>query len=191
MHDDSDMKIAGQEYREELRSPVDHEIDRLYERHRSCGNITRAQRLGASLAEYMVSNAAGENGVAADCVVLPPSADARVALHVQLLSIFALVTGVENSMPDKLLTRACLNVFYDSLKKERPHLYDAMSASGAFSFYYLNYRRGGSGSITGIASDFAMLCGSRDDKELYDLGLSVFQRFNSYACSLIRDMVFC
>ena len=180
--DDSDMKIAGGSEAEIAHPAHDPGIDRIYAYRLERGELANARRLGATLADYVE----GQGGGSAD--ILSP--DMKIAMHRQLLAIFALVVGVESAMPDRILTRACLNVFYDTLKKDNPRLYDAMSASGAFSFYYLKYRKDSDDGVYGIAESFAMLCGSERDSGLRDLGESIFRKYYNTSLELVGDMAF-
>lgn len=191
--DDSDMKIAGENGTDIGKdvSSGDTDIDKLYAFHLERGDLANSRRLGATLADYVRGqgdspndprNFSGHPGGA-----FP---DMKIAMHKQLLAIFALVVGIESSMPDRILTRACLNVFYDTLKKDSPALYDAMSASGAFSFYYLEYREDESNGVFGIAENFAMLCGSEKDPALMELGENIFRKYFNVSLGLVKDMEF-
>ena len=181
-YDDSDMKIAGNYAGGDASDGID-KSDRLYAYRLEHGEIANARRLGATLADYVE----GQSGNSGD--IFGP--EMKIAMHRQLLSIFALVVGVESSMPDRILTRACLNVFYDTLKKDNPKMYDAMSASGAFSFYYLKYRKDSAdGGVYGIAESFAMLCGSEKDTALREIGESIFRKNYNIALELVNDMSF-
>lgn len=179
--DDSDMKIAGENPSDGVGT--DAETDRLYAYRLERGELANARRLGATLADYVEGQGGGSDDILAP--------DMKIAMHKQLLAIFALVVGVESSMPDRILTRACLNVFYNTLKKDSPRLYDAMSASGAFSFYYLKYRKDSAdGGVYGIAESFAMLCGSERDTALREMGENIFRKYYNISLELVKDMSF-
>ncbi len=179
--DDSDMKIAGSKPSEAVNAS-ERETDVVYEHHRDSGNLAKSRRLGASLADY-IERFGNVNGD-------PSTGDIKIELHKRLLAIFAMVVGIESLLPDRVLIRASLNVFYDTLKKEKPQLYDAMSSSGAFTFYYLAYRKGSGSNREGIGSSFAMLCGNDGNQAFIDMGLAVFDEYYSYVEQLIGELNF-
>lgn len=174
--DDSDMKIAGNR----PKSQPEPDAAAEYEFQKESGNIVKACRLGATLA-----------GRAEEIAALhgTPEQGDTAELHRKLLNIFAMVSAVETYLPDRILVRACLNVFYDTLKKENPTIYDSMSASGAFTFYYLEYRRTGD-KAADIGSAYAMLCGSEDDESLKKSGNEIFVKTCDYVRSIIDEMAF-
>jgi len=180
MDDDSDMKIAGVSDSAASDSAMDPESIDAYDRMRRSGELSRARRLGASLA---------------DCIedvfksLAIKSSDETVLLHSKLLVIFSAVAAMESDLPNPMLARTALNVFYDTLKKDSPELYDSMSVTGAVTFYYLEYRKLGV-MPADIGGKFAMLCGREEDDALMSLGLDVFTRSFDHVRKIIDGMSF-
>ena len=75
-------------------------------------------------------------------------------------------------------------MFYDTLKKEDPKLYDDMSATGSLTFYYLAYRRDGDPKLR-VAQAFAMLCGDEENEDLIQVGEAIYHRYRH----MVREYV--
>lgn len=178
--DDSDMKIAGAEISAEPEGISDAESLEIYDRMRRNGDLSRARRLGASLAGS-IDRLHSE--------LLTDKSDETVVLHSKLLVVFSAVAGIESMLSNRMLVRTALNVFYDTLKKDSPEIYDSMSVSGAVTFYYLEYRKLGDAAAD-IGGKFAMLCGRDEDDELMRLGLDIFTHGFDYVRSVIDEMAF-
>ena len=180
-YDDSDMKIVGSggiTIGADGSSEDDRRTESEYERQLGNGNLARARRLGATLADS--AERLESDG---------PAVTDAISAHKKMMMLFALVIGIEEELDDQLLRRAALNVFYDTLKKEKPLLYDSMSSSGAFTFYYLDYRKGGDRTAR-LSKSFAMLCGREDDEELAKCGGGIFNEYRDYAKRAIGEMSF-
>lgn len=176
--DDSDMKIAGEKMPKGSSFQQENETVNLYEIQRQNGNLAKAQRIGATLVERIGKLTLDNRDSITD--------NDRYAVQKKLLMIFGFVVGIEEFSPNKLLVRTSLNVFYDTLKKEDPALYESMGLTGAFSFYYLEYRR--KGDITqNIANAFAMLCGAEGDIALVESGADIFGHYFSFVKALIAQ----
>ncbi len=176
--DDSDMKLAEPGA---CRSSVeDSDAPEGYDRMRRNGDLSRARRLGASLAGSI------DSIYQSFCVT---ENDSTVILHSKLLVVFSAVAAMESLLSDRILARTALNVFYDTLKKDSPQLYDSMSVSGAVTFYYLEYRKLGQ-TAADIGGKFAMLCGREEDDALMELGLDIFTRSFAHVRSVIDEMSF-
>lgn len=178
--DDSDMKIVGgpSAQQNEIK---DNESVNLYEEQQLNGNIDKAQTLGATLA--------GDIGaLQVDSTSSLPDDD-MISVQQKLLMIFSFVVGMEEYLPNKLLVRTSLNVFYDTLKKENPALYESMGLTGAFSFYYLEYRRSGDAAAN-IANAFAMLCAAEDNSDFVETGSAIFDKYYSFVKELISQVGF-
>lgn len=174
MGDNGDMKIAGMEPAADNMAADSAAIEN-YDRLRRNGDIARARRLGAS--------AAGSINEIHSSLGLNASED-EIVLHERLLVIFSAAAALETCLSERILSHAALNVFYDVLKKDAPELYDAMSVSGAVTFYYLEYRKLGE-QPADIGGRFAMLCGREDDPELTEIGGRIFTR----AYDIVRSAV--
>ncbi len=177
--DDSDMKIVGAGTTPAYDCAAESEALEKYDQLRRSGELAKARRLGAFLAAH-IEEINGEP----ECAL-----GEKIGLHRRLMIIFASVAAMERELPERILVQTALNVFYDTLKKDSPGLYDSMSASGAITFYYLEYRKLGR-MPADIGGAFAMLCGREEDAVLIEMGSGLFARAFDYVCSVIQNVGF-
>ncbi len=167
--DDSDMKIA--DFSEPDRYPLtegDGESRRLFA-HKDNGNADKARVLGASVVREMITGDTNAKFGVKDDGLYPYQPQIR------LLMTFAAVTGLQTDLPDDVLSRTALNAFYDTLKKAFPAFYEDIDESGAFTFFYLAYRRGGDVERN-MGRAFAALCGADGDEVFAELGETLYSQ---------------
>ena len=175
-----DVKLAGDRPSEQIRES--HAADDKWETYQQNGNIARAQKIGATLGGIIAGNKQGDAG-----------AGREDTLHM-VLAAFACVAAMESGLPDKLLVRVALNVFYDVVKKENPWLYDQMGSSGAFTFFYLAWRKPGD-AYRNVAETFAMLAGktyeAETDQDQYAADTrELFLHSCDFAEAAVREVAF-
>lgn len=171
IYDDSDIKIAG---REPMNSPLkEDEAYDGYEEQRLNGNQSRALRLGLTLC----------------CELDKIKEIPDITTQRKLLTIFSYAVAVEQLLDNDNLVRTTLNVFYDSLKKSDPELYDLMSSSGAFTFYYLEHRRTNT-SAQNVARAYAMLSGREGDEALIIQGVEIIETNLEFTRRLVEELGF-
>lgn len=179
--DDSDMKIVDDRPGRKIGSSAD---DAPVEEQLANGNIACARTAGACIAGLIETEATRlDSGAFAI-----PNCDDKDVLSRKLLMIFALVVAIEQKIEDKFLMRTALNSFYDTLKKENPEIYDAMSSSGAFTFYYLAYRR--ANDTRSVGSTFSMLCGNDGEEPYINVGCAVFEHYFKLGSDTIAAVKF-
>lgn len=171
IYDDSDIKIAGAPG-DKKSAREDDAID-SYEQQHANGNLTRALRLGLTLC----------------CELDKFKSEQDVPNQRKLLGIFSYVIAVEELLGNEHLVRTTLNVFYDSLKKSDPELYDRMSSSGAFTFYYLEHRRT-CDSAENVAKAYAMLSGKEGDGDCISEGVEIIKTNFEFTRRLIDELGF-
>ena len=99
-------------------------------------------------------------------------------LQRRLLLSFTATVGFEQFCRDDTLAGIAQKSFIDTVKKENDELYRSSSDTGAFSFYYLAYRRG-SEIDRRIGQTFAMLCSHDGDPIYQELGEALYCWFLS------------
>lgn len=184
--DDSDMKIAGAASltNETFDTVAFIEASRT---QRFNGNMQRAKNLGSNIVSAFSYKAAPEEQVQL-AAELGVALDDNCVLQIKLLSVFAAEYCLENYLPGPTLSATAVNAMYDVLQETAPDFYRTVSASMAFSFYYLCVRKGGDVKVS-IGKRFAMLCGKPDDEAcaklgemLLDVNTKVFRRaIDAYA----------
>lgn len=170
MYEDRDIKIAG------AGSPGGPApgalgISEEYNRERENGNISRAKHLGGEVAA-LVGNSGSVFPVDAE------DASRDLERQKKILLSFAAVAGLELYCPGPATVYAAQNSFYSALEKTDVALYRDALGSGAFSFYYLAFRRGGD-SERRIGQTFAMLCSHDGDPVYQELGEAIYCSFVS------------
>ena len=138
MCQDYDMKIAGDKPSQQKEvEKTDVSGFEEYPREVANGNIERAKKLGAALAEAFV--AAGNN----DCFdgSCPGDSD-ELDRQKLLLLCFTVLSTLETKCPAVCTVKIAKAAFFDALRAIDADLPDRSTDTGAFSFYYLSYRRG-------------------------------------------------
>lgn len=95
-----------------------------------------------------------------------------------MLLSFTATVGFERYIENDTLVGIAQKSFLDTLKKQSNELYKSSSDTGAFSFYYLAYRRG-SETERRIGQTFAMLCSHDGDPIFQELGEALYCWFSS------------
>lgn len=164
-NDDSDMKIAGEKFGPP-KTPEDTEFTaEMLDQEKSNGNLSRARRLGAIMADEVTSIEGGQ--LTNDAVVLTQR---------RILLAFAVEVGLDKFLPNTLLSQTAQSVFYETLSQTASAFYEDLQESGAFSFYYLCVREGRDIEIN-VGKTFASLCGKVNDLALTILGKEMYLHF--------------
>lgn len=145
-----------------------------YDRETAKGNTLKAKELGAELAKDIVANldrfTAGEE----------EAENTDIAVQRGILMTFSAIIVMENDIESSVVSQIAENSFNEELEKAAPQLYKAVGDSGAFSFYYLAYRRGNAVDRR-IGQTFAMLCSHDGDPVYQELGEAIYCWFLSRA----------
>lgn len=164
-NDDSDMKIVGDGFKPP-KSKDDSELTTyLLAKERSNGNLSRARRLGAIMAEEVSAIEGGQ-----------PAEDAAILTQRRILLAFAVEVGLNKFLPNPLLSQTALSVFNETLRQIASVFYEDLQESGAFSFYYLCIREGHDVEKK-VGETFASLCGRKNDEALAREGKEMYIHF--------------
>ncbi|MBE6798912.1 MAG: hypothetical protein E7525_03955 [Ruminococcaceae bacterium] len=151
-----------------------------YDIENAKGNTVKAKEFGAKLALLLVDNldrfSAGEE----------ESENTEIAVQRGILMTFAAIVCIENEIKSSVVSQIAENSFNEELQQNAPQLYSAVGASGALSFYYLAYRRGGEVDRR-IGQTFAMLCSHDGDSVYQELGEAIYCWFLSYAVDQLKE----
>lgn len=110
--------------------------------------------------------------------------NAELLLQRKLLLSFAATVGFETYISDETLAGVAQKSFMDYLKSSSDDDYRSSSDTGAFSFYYLAFRRGDDVERR-IGQTFAMLCSHDGDPIFQELGEALYCWF----LSVVKDTV--
>lgn len=175
---DKDMKIAGSK----------PSVDVAKNRNRSKEaepilppeQVKLAKKLGKMIAESFVNDAKNieqdDNG-----------GDFDMMLQRRLLLSFTATVGFEQYCQNEALAGIAQKSFLDTVKKADSHLYTSSSDTGAFSFYYLAYRRGNEIERR-MGQTFAMLCSHDGDPIFQELGEALYCWFSSEVGRVAKEI---
>lgn len=159
---DSDIKIAGD------KPSVDVRKNKLKEAAGVNGNngkVAAAKLVGKLVAQKFIDDA--KNSLDQSFV------DYDLLLQRRLLLSFTATVGFEQYITDETLCGFAQKSFLDTVKKSDGELYATSSDTGAFSFYYLAFRRG-SDIERRMGQTFAMLCAHDGDPIFQELGEALY-----------------
>ena len=167
MNSDKDMKIAGDKPSRDLKQ----NRETGEQAPASKADLAAAKELGRTVAFCFMQDAE-------KVARLPEDDDSQPVVQRRLLLSFTATVGFEQFCPSDTLAGIAQKSFLDTLKKEDGELYRSSSDTGAFSFYYLAYRRG-SEIDRRIGQTFAMLCSHDGDPIYQELGEALYCWFLS------------
>ena len=169
---DEDVKIAGDRFPSgDNKSATVQNITTEQE------TLANAKLTGFKIAEKTVKTAAVPWGE-------EQTDSFDLQLQRGLLLAFAAVVTIESLGLAERVKDVIKQAFYDELSKLDSGLYKGTTDSGAFSFYYLAYRRGIDVERR-IGQTFAMLCSHDGDPIYQELGEALFCSMMSKAKEII------
>lgn len=174
MFGDNDIKIAGD------KPSVDVEKNRTIENNGSFVSkpqIENAKRIGKEVAEIYYSD------VSKEC---ENPDNAEMLIQRQLLLSFTATVSFERFIENDTLVGIAQKSFLDYLKSVNPNVYKASSDTGAFSFYYLAFRRDNDVERR-IGQTFAMLCSHDGDPIFQELGEALYCWFSSEVKRIVNS----
>jgi len=168
LNSDQDIKIVGD------KPSVDVKRNRLLQENGAeCTpeQISQAKALGKMVAVRFLEDASdNENSNNID--------NYDMILQRRSLLSFTATVGFEECCNDDMLDGIAQKSFLDTLKRNNTELYNSSCDTGAFSFYYLAFRRGGEIDRR-IGQTFAMLCSHDGDPIFQELGEALYCWFMS------------
>ena len=151
---DADMKIVGDE------RPAAIDTAAKWQQQKACGNIDRAHRLGAVLAQQLMN-------------IEEP--DAARLLQKQMLLAFVVDDALPSLLPDELLTKTVRGTFYERLRGLLPDFEDTLHRLGAF--YRLSVD-GDTPDAARVGAVFAALCGCAEDAAVEKEGARLYRGYH-------------
>ena len=164
---DEDIKIAGDKPSLDVKKNLSNKAsakpidDSFYENARQWGRLVALEFI---------------NDVKADSS--KDLSDFNMIIQRRLLLSFTATVGFEQYCSDDSLCGIAQKSFIDTIKKENEEIYKTSQDTGAFSFYYLAFRRGGE-TDRRVGQTFAMLCSHDGDPIYQELGEALYCWFLS------------
>ncbi len=173
MNPDQDMKIVGEKPSDDIRKnnePFSEISD--YKKEKTNGNLERAKGLGTALASEFVTVCRKDE------LNLSQNDSESLITQKTLLLSFTVMAGLEQFCPNMALANTARTAFFDGLYERDRDLFEKSSDTGAFSFYYLSFRRGTEVDRR-VGQTFAMLCSHDGDPIYQELGEALYCWFSS------------
>ena len=165
---EDDIKIVGEHPSDDIKKNSKGNYNSAeIERQTKNGNIERSKEFGFTIAHEVIRSV---NMFVSD---EEQSKNAELRLQRGILLAFTAVAGIEKVCKSQMLSNVAKNSFYDVISKEAQELYRCTVDTGAFSFYYLAFRRGIEVDRR-IGQTFAMLCSHDGDPVYQELGEALY-----------------
>lgn len=168
LYSDNDIKIAGDKPSRDVKKNMENHIsgDELSQKE-----IDNAKELGRIIAAKFIADAK-------DASATEDNSDLEMIMQRRLLLSFTATVGFEQFCKNDSVCGIAQKSFIDTVKSRDYALHKSSSDTGAFSFYYLAYRRG-SEIDRRIGQTFAMLCSHDGDPVYQELGEALYCWFLS------------
>lgn len=163
---DEDIKIVS----DKPSKDVKRDLEALVGQNKKDGEHLAAKQLGSAVARIFSSDAANFK--------YDDDGDYEMIVQRRLLLSFTATVGFERYLKDDTDVGFAQKAFLDYLKMNNPEIYRTSCDTGAFSFYYLAYRRGIEVERR-IGQTFAMLCSHDGDNVYQELGEALYCWFSS------------
>lgn len=173
--DDLDVKIAGDKPSVDVRRNKNIPVQNSSV---SSEQKKAAKEIGKIVAQSFIADAETE--------VDPEFRDFDMIVQRRLLLSFTATAGFEQYIADDTLVGVAQKSFLDTINKHSAELYKTSSDTGAFSFYYLAFRRG-SEVDRRIGQTFAMLCLHDGDPIFQELGEALYCWFLSVVRKAVSE----
>ncbi len=177
MNFDEDIKIAGSKPSGEIKSNKNNTA--AVEEIVSHTDSLRAKKLG----ERVAGKFCADNN---DFSIANEEFDSQMALQRRILLSFTTSVALETFCKSEAIAGIAQKSFIDTVSKLSDTLYSHSSDTGAFSFYYLAFRRGGDVERR-IGQTFAMLCSHDGDPIYQELGEALYCWFSSTVENLVEE----
>lgn len=167
MYSDIDVKIAGDKPSKDIKRNSDS-LD--IEKNLTKAETATARRFGKSVAMKFIADT--------DITKSGKENNLEMITQRRMLLSFTATVGFELYSPNDTLCGIAQKSFLDTLRSRDKSPYSSGDDTGAFSFYYLAFRRGGEVDRR-IGQTFAMLCSHDGDPIYQELGEALYCWFLS------------
>lgn len=167
--DDSDIKIAGEKSNNSVNTDSETEINAII--------VSAAKKLGEAVAVSYIG--------AVNSADFDDYSDSQMIINKRILLSFTVSVALDEFCISDTVSGIAEKSFLDTVHKKSPELFENCSDTGAFSFYYLAYRRKTEVDRR-IGQTFAMLCSHDGDSIYQELGEALYCWFFSAVKSEIE-----
>ena len=151
--------------------------------HKENGNIQKAQRLGAAMADLKPDDKR--------LGILRPDDDLTSPILYQARVLITFLCGrcARENIKAPIITDTVRTAMYDRLKENEHGYYTNIADGAAFSFYRLALKKEGDKAQL-VGNEFAKLCGSANDASLKELGSRIYTDAVAYLINIIKECDF-
>ena len=180
-NEDRDIKIFGED-----PSAADDEFLRQIEaldHHRQNGNVAKARQLGKKLYTIVMDEDTRAEIGDPDFLV------GKLFVKTSLLALFSTEAALNMYLPSAQLSTIAITEMHRLLAKTGSEIYEKGMESPAYSFYYLNVRKGGD-VATDVGKAFAMHCRHEGEEKYIQQGKYIYERVVAEVQRQIEKMEF-
>ncbi len=171
---DSDIKIAGDKPSADIKKNAGTKEEKGISKQQT----EAAKKIGEKVAQRFIKDDADQQS--------GENTDYALLLQRRLLLSFSATAGFEQYIGDDTLVGVAQKSFLDTVRKAGEDIYKTSSDMGAFSFYYLAFRRG-SDTERRMGQTFAMLCSHDGDPIFQELGEALYCWFTSIVRKTVNE----
>lgn len=171
---DSDIKIAGDKPSKDIKNNSSETAEKTVSKEQR----DAAKKIGIAVAEQFLKDAAESHE--------DENTDYSLLIQRRLLLSFSATAGFEQYIGDDTLVGVAQKSFLDTVRKAGEEIYKTSSDMGAFSFYYLAFRRGNDIERR-MGQTFAMLCLHDGDPIFQELGEALYCWFTSVVRKAVKE----
>ena len=172
---DSDVKIYGKANKDTKSASAEMSGKEITSAQRAA-----AKKVGIVVAEQFLKDAKNSD--------FGENSDYSLIIQRRLLLSFSATAGFEQYIGDDALVGIAQKSFLDTIKRASDDIYKTSSDMGAFSFYYLAFRRG-SDIERRMGQTFAMLCSHDGDPIFQELGEALYCWFTSVVRKAVKEYI--
>ena len=174
MYSDKDIKIAGDKPSIDVKKNMEN---RSVASGLDKAMVKKARDWGKAVALEFIEDAKNSND---------KDTYHEMLIQRRMLLSFTATVGFEQLSPDDSLSGIAQKSFLDTIKETDSSLYQTSADTGAFSFYYLAFRRGNEIDRR-VGQTFAMLCSHDGDPIYQELGEALYCWFLSAVKKAAKD----
>ncbi len=177
MFEDRDMKIVGEKPSESVKRNAEKKEADI---SKISVDSALGKKLGKAVAHEFIKAGSASFAETEDD-------DNYMMMQRLLLLSFTVTVGLESFCENDTVSGIAQKTFLDTLRRDAPELYSYTSDTGAFSFYFLAYRRG-TEVVRRIGQTFAMLCSHDGDPIYQELGETLYCWFYSVIEQTVKNI---
>ena len=179
LYSDNDIKIAGDKPSEQIKKNREATIKNNSDI--DAATIQNAKKWGREVALKFIDDARKSSAEGNEAT------NGEMIMQRRMLLSFTATAGFEQLTDNDSLSGIAQKSFLDTIKIEDDEIYRTSGDTGAFSFYYLAFRRGGDVDRR-IGQTFAMLCSHDGDPIFQELGEALYCWFLSVVKSSAKEI---